>query len=119
MGIRENLWTECGKMTWNQRLMHIAVFAFFIILCMGGGGIMGAITANDFGNDSDWYTILKKPDWNPPPAVFGPVWALLYLLMGVAAFFVWRETGFCKRVSSFSMKRGFLFSVSGTHKFVT
>ena len=34
----------------------------------------------------DWYRRLRKPEWAPPPSVFGPVWSLLYLLMGIAAW---------------------------------
>lgn len=34
----------------------------------------------------DWYRQLRKPAWAPPPAIFGPVWTLLYLLMGIAAW---------------------------------
>jgi len=38
-----------------------------------------------------FYAQLDKPAWAPPAGVFGPVWSVLYLLMGVAAWLVWRE----------------------------
>ena len=37
-----------------------------------------------------WYRTLDKPGWNPPDAVFGPVWTTLYLLMGIALVLVRR-----------------------------
>jgi len=40
---------------------------------------------------STWYPTLAKPPWNPPNWLFGPVWILLYLLMGVAVWLVWRR----------------------------
>jgi tryptophan-rich sensory protein len=51
------------------------------------GGIGGAITA---GAIPGWYATLAKPSWNPPSWLFGPVWTVLYVAMGVAAWRVWR-----------------------------
>ncbi|RRQ22045.1 TspO/MBR family protein [Thiohalobacter thiocyanaticus] len=50
---------------------------------------VGAIASVDAGG---FYAQLARPDWAPPGWVFGPVWTLLYGLMGVAAWLVWRST---------------------------
>lgn len=41
-----------------------------------------------------FYAQLDRPVWAPPASAFGPVWTVLYILMGVAAWLVWRERGF-------------------------
>lgn len=51
------------------------------------GGIASA-------NAGDFYLQLDRPGWAPPPWLFGPVWTVLYLMQGIAAWLVWRERGF-------------------------
>ena len=41
----------------------------------------------------EFYAALSRPEWAPPSSVFGPVWTVLYLLMAISAWLVWREKG--------------------------
>lgn len=53
-------------------------------------GFMGSIyTSNSIGDG--WYASLNQPSFNPPSSVFGPVWTVLYLLMGISLYMVWKE----------------------------
>ena len=63
------------------------VLAGFILLCLVTGFIGGSATQNSIDT---WYATLVKPSWNPPNWVFAPVWTLLYIMMGVAAWLVWK-----------------------------
>lgn len=51
-------------------------------------GALGGLASRDAGT---FYAALAKPAWAPPSWLFAPVWSALYLLMGVAAWLVWRE----------------------------
>lgn len=76
-------------MTLSTRKQIVGFIAWlatsFIAAAIGGAA---SIQAGPF------YTQLIRPDWAPPPALFGPVWTILYALMGVAAWLVWRVGGF-------------------------
>ena len=48
--------------------------------------------ATDSGVGS-WYRQLEKPFWTPPSWLFAPVWTILYVLMTISAWLVWRRTG--------------------------
>ena len=50
-------------------------------------GAVGAVASRDAPG---FYGVLAKPSWAPPAWLFGPVWSALYLLMGIAAWLVWR-----------------------------
>ncbi len=67
--------------------MNALKLAASILICQGVG-LAGAIFTRPA--IPVWYASLKKPLFNPPPWIFGPVWVALYLFMGVALFLVWR-----------------------------
>lgn len=51
-------------------------------------GFLGSIGMKDV-IASKWYTELKKPTFQPPSWMFGVAWTILYILMGIASWFVW------------------------------
>ena len=62
-----------------------AVVSIVIALAVGGIGALATTSSV-----TTWYASLIKPPFNPPNAVFGPVWTTLYVLMALAAWRVWR-----------------------------
>lgn len=62
--------------------LGIALVACFVAAAIGGLATSRSLR--------DWYVQLPKPSWNPPNWIFGPVWTVLYALMAVAAWLVWR-----------------------------
>jgi translocator protein len=70
------------------RTHSILGFAGWLVLCFAAAAIGSLFPIGP------WYESLVKPAWNPPNWLFGPVWTLLYILMAVAAWLVWRSHGF-------------------------
>jgi translocator protein len=61
----------------------------WLALSFAAAAIGGLASANAGG----FYATLSRPAWAPPSWLFGPVWTTLYLLMGVAAWLVWKDRG--------------------------
>ena len=64
---------------------------FVLVFVVAAVGSTASIEARDF------YAQLVQPAWAPPPWLFGPVWTVLYVMMGIAAALVWRAGGFHER----------------------
>ncbi len=71
----------------RSRWWAVGQVLLFIVVCQLAG-VLGVVTSPT--GDTAWYRSLAKPVFNPPSWLFGPVWTLLYTLMGVAVYRVWR-----------------------------
>lgn len=60
------------------------------LLLSFGAAAAGAVASVQAAS---FYRQLVQPSWAPPSSVFGPVWSMLYALMGIAAWLVWRQGG--------------------------
>lgn len=66
------------------------------LLALGGflGASFGAAAFGSYFTSESvetWYPTLDKPSWRPPDGAFGPVWTVLYTLMAVSAWLVWKK----------------------------
>lgn len=58
----------------------------FVVLVVGGGMLIGFLTA-----PGPWYEALAKPSFNPPNWLFGPAWTTLYVLIAIAGWRIWQR----------------------------
>jgi translocator protein len=73
---------------------------YSLLITLGVGTIAGVATASSI---SSWYAFLLKPAFNPPNWLFGPVWTLLYILMGISLYLVWKQSPSRHRYNAMSL----------------
>ncbi len=71
----------------NSKAITAAKLLISLLVCQCAGLIGSAFTTPAIPT---WYAALQKPSFTPPNWLFAPAWITLYLLMGIAAFLVWR-----------------------------
>lgn len=69
---------------------NVLSLIIFLVICFAVAGV-GSLATRP--NITTWYATLNKPSWNPPNSLFGPVWTLLYAMMAVAGWLVWKHAG--------------------------
>jgi benzodiazapine receptor len=81
----------------TRRSEQVLGLALWLVLTSGAAaiGAAGSARADNFYNE------LHRPAWAPPASAFGPVWSLLYLMMGVAAWLAWRKRQFWQAKPAF------------------
>ena len=76
-----------APLTKQKQIVGLVVWLF---VSFGAAAIGGAASIQA----APFYAQLARPEWAPPSFLFGPVWTVLYALMGIAAWLVWRVGGF-------------------------
>lgn len=61
---------------------------YVVTICLAVGYLSSLVTIESV---KTWYPTLKKPFFNPPNWIFAPVWAVLYILIGIAGGLVWNQ----------------------------
>lgn len=81
-----------------SRYVSLAVFAALTAVA----STLGALFMPDA-----WYVALAKPAWTPPNWLFGPVWTVLYVMIAIAGWLVWRAGGWSAAVVAWGMQMAF------------
>jgi tryptophan-rich sensory protein len=85
-----------------------------ILVC----NLIGALGAIWTSSDSSWYKKINKPDFNPPSWIFGPVWTLLFTLMGISLYLVWvSPSSNIKMIALILFGIQFLFNIAWSYLF--
>ena len=72
-----------------------------LVICFAVAGVGSLATTP---NIPTWYATLNKPTWTPPNWLFGPVWTVLYAMMGVSAWLVWKRGGWSTALTLFAIQ---------------
>lgn len=74
----------------HEPARQAAMLAAFMAVAIATGLVGSLLQGDDVGGR---YVQLDRPAWAPPEWVFGVVWPVLYVLIGVAAWWLWRRAG--------------------------
>jgi len=92
---------EIGMVSQSKQKQILGLIGWLVMSFAASAiGAVASIQAKSF------YSLLDQPAWAPPPSLFGPVWTVLYALMAIAAWLVWRSGGLRTNRIAFSFFLG-------------
>ena len=95
---------ESARESDSRTLAHdLGGLLVFLAVTLGVAAVAGIATSSTING---WYAEAEKTLWNPPTELFGPVWGVLYTLMGVAAWLVWRMPQSTERTTALGLLGG-------------
>ena len=78
---------DANSLQWSPRAQALGLIVS-VGICFGAALLGNLATMPQI---PDWYAGIFKPSWTPPDWVFGPVWSLLYAMMAISAWLIWRK----------------------------
>ncbi|MES2514768.1 MAG: TspO/MBR family protein [Bacteroidota bacterium] len=66
-------------------MKNVVKFIICLFIPLAVGAVSGFVTSSSINT---WYAAIQKPWFNPPNNLFGPVWTILYILMGISLFMI-------------------------------
>ena len=88
-GVRRHTIIRMPKLSASRQILGLLGWLFLSFAAAAIGGVASSEAGTFYGQ-------LVRPSWAPPGWLFAPVWTVLYVLMGTAAWLVWRLHGFKK-----------------------
>jgi translocator protein len=86
-GVRQQAVNHMASQSWQKQILGLVGW---LVISFAASAV-GAVATT---HAKAFYSQLAQPAWAPSPSLFGPVWTVLYALMAIAAWLVWRSGGF-------------------------
>lgn len=83
-------------MVLSYKIISFYKLIISILICECVGLISGLISKTDIDT---WFNTIDKPDWNPPNYLFVPLWIVLYFLMAISLWLVWKKKELSRKIS--------------------
>ncbi|MEV6285179.1 TspO/MBR family protein [Kribbella sp. NPDC051770] len=88
--------------TWTEhRPVRSAAVLAINLAAVAAAALIGALGVQ---GTTEQYAELQQPDWAPPSWLFGPVWTVLYVMIAVSGWLVWRKTGWSEQLVPYAVQ---------------